>query len=91
MRLRRAAMAARRMMRVTSRRDPFDEVEIREDIRQALATLTPRQRAALVLTELLGYPATEAAETLRVKPSTVRTLTTQARAALRRSMGAASE
>jgi RNA polymerase sigma-70 factor, ECF subfamily len=81
---RRAQMAIRRMASFTeSAPDPFAEVELREDIRRALIALTPRQRAAIVLTELLGYPPSEAARTLGIKGSTVRALTTQARAMLR--------
>lgn len=83
MRLRHLAVVARRAIRPGSRSDPFEEVEVREDVRRHLSALTPRQRAALVLTELLGYPVGEAARTLGIKPSTVRALTTQARAALR--------
>jgi RNA polymerase sigma-70 factor (ECF subfamily) len=48
-----------------------------------LASLTPRQRAALVLTELLAYPAAEAASMLGVRTSTVRSLASQGRAAFR--------
>ena len=33
----------------STRRDPFDEVDMREDVRRMLLDLTPRQRAALVL------------------------------------------
>jgi len=55
-------------------------------IDRALASLTPRQRAAIVVTELLGYPPKDAAEVLGVRASTVRALTTQARAALRGTM-----
>jgi RNA polymerase sigma factor (sigma-70 family) len=91
MRLRRVRVAARRFIRPSSRLDAFEEVEMREDVRRGLSSLTPRQRAALVLTELLGYPPSEAARILNIMPSAVRALTTQARAALRRSMGAASE
>ena len=87
---RRTRMAIRRMASFSRREhDPFEEVEIREDVRLALATLTPRQRAAIVVTELLGYPPSEAARTLGIKASTVRALTTQARTALRTTMGAA--
>jgi len=88
-RYRRSRMAIRRMASISRRdRDPFDEVEIREDVRLALTTLTPRQRAAIVLTELLGYPPSEAARALGVKASTVRALTTQARSTLRMTLGA---
>jgi RNA polymerase sigma-70 factor, ECF subfamily len=51
---------------------------------EALRSLTPRQRAALVLTELFGYRATEAARMLGIRPSTVGALRHQGREALRR-------
>jgi RNA polymerase sigma-70 factor, ECF subfamily len=87
-RYRRARMAVRRVAMVArDERDPYDEVETREDVRRALASLTPRQRAAIVLTELLGYPPAEAARALGIGPSTVRALTTQARAKLRGDAG----
>ncbi len=50
----------------------------------ALAPLTPRQRAAIVLTEGLGYSREEAGQMLGVKGSTVRALLFQARASLER-------
>ena len=40
-------------------------------LNEALRSLTPRQRAALVLTELLGYSAKDAARMLGVKASTI--------------------
>jgi DNA-directed RNA polymerase specialized sigma24 family protein len=46
--------------------------------------LTPRQRAAVVLTELLGHSFDKAATELRIKPGTVRVLVSQARATLKR-------
>lgn len=51
---------------------------------EVLRSLTPRQRAALVLTELLGYTASEAAAALGVKASTIGALKHQGRMALRR-------
>lgn len=51
---------------------------------EALRVLTPRQRAALILTELLGYSGDEAAKALGVKPSTISALKHQGRVALRR-------
>jgi RNA polymerase sigma factor (sigma-70 family) len=51
---------------------------------EALRSLTPRQRAALVLTELLGYSGEEAAGALGVKASTIGALKHQGRTALRR-------
>ena len=40
--------------------DPFDEIDIREDVRQLLLELAPRQRAAFVLLDLYGYGSEEA-------------------------------
>jgi RNA polymerase sigma-70 factor (ECF subfamily) len=62
--------------------DPYEEVAQRDEVLRELARLTPRQRAAVVVTELLGYPSDEAAVMLGVRPGTVRTLTSQARSAL---------
>jgi RNA polymerase sigma factor (sigma-70 family) len=53
---------------------------------EALRALTPRQRAALVLTELLGYSAEEAARALGVKVSTIGVLKHRGRAALKQEM-----
>jgi RNA polymerase sigma-70 factor (ECF subfamily) len=52
-------------------------------ISEALRSLTQRQRAAVVLTELLGYTAGEAGRMLGVKASTIAALRYQARAALK--------
>jgi RNA polymerase sigma factor (sigma-70 family) len=53
---------------------------------EALRALTPRQRAALVLTELLGYSAEDAARALGVKVSTIGVLKHRGRTALRQEM-----
>jgi RNA polymerase sigma-70 factor (ECF subfamily) len=53
-------------------------------LHEALRALTARQRAALVLTELLGYTADEASRALGVKASTIGALKYQGRAALKR-------
>ena len=63
--------------------DAFDSAEDRISVSSALRNLTPKQRAALVLTDLLGYPADEAGRMLGVRGSTVRSLSSTARAALR--------
>lgn len=49
---------------------------------EALRALTPRQRAALVLTELLGYGAEDAAPMLGVKTSTIGVLKHRGRTTL---------
>ena len=53
---------------------------------EALLALTPLQRAALVLTELLGYSAEDAARALDVKVSAIGVLKYRGRTALRQEM-----
>jgi RNA polymerase sigma-70 factor (ECF subfamily) len=65
----------------------FDTIDDRDVLVRALRALTPRQRAAVVLTSLLDIPTREAARTLGIAESTVRALTTQARAQLRHTIG----
>ena len=83
LRRRRAALAVRKLIPIAEPADAFLEAEMRADVRQLLLQLTPRQRAALLLVDLLGYPSEQAASILRVRPSTVRALATQGRRALR--------
>lgn len=63
--------------------DAFASVEDRVSVSAALGSVTRKQRAALVLTDLLGYPAEEAGRMLGIRGSTVRSLSSTARAALR--------
>jgi RNA polymerase sigma factor (sigma-70 family) len=88
MRRRRATTAIRRVAPVQDERDAFSDAEMRADVRRLLLQVTPRQRAALMLTDLLGYGSDQAAGILGVRPSTVRALATQGRQALRRAEGA---
>ena len=88
MRRRRAKTALLKVAPVTEHRDPFAEADMRADVQQLLVGLTVRQRAALVLVDLLGYPSEQAARILRVRPSTVRALATQGRKAVRATEGA---
>jgi RNA polymerase sigma factor (sigma-70 family) len=81
---RRAKMGMRRTAGVAPERDVYQAVEDRDVATRALAVLTPRQRAAIVLTEGLGYSGEEAADVLGIKKSTVWALTHQARATLER-------
>jgi RNA polymerase sigma-70 factor, ECF subfamily len=76
-------MALRKVLPVAEPPDAFLEAEMRADVRQLLLRLTPRQRAAVLLVDLLGYPSEQAARILRVLPSTVRSLATQGRQTLR--------
>jgi RNA polymerase sigma-70 factor (ECF subfamily) len=89
MRARSARRAAIRLVSADPVADPFDEVELRDDVRRMLSTIAPRQRAALVLLDLYGYPSDEAARIMGVRPSTVRALASQGRAVLRGAGGRA--
>ena len=86
MRYRSAVRAARRSFSSSAPTDPFAEIDMREDVRNSLAGLTSRQRAALVLTEMLGYSSRDAAAVLGVRDSTVRVLANHGRKTLRDSM-----
>ena len=83
MRARAARRASRRAVPLGVVHDPYDDVDIREDVRRMLLSLTPRQRAALVLLDLYGYGSEDAARIMGIRPSTVRALATQGRAVLR--------
>ena len=86
-RRRRAALALKRAVRLAPPPDRFDEVETRHVVMRALASLTPRQREAVVLTELLDYPSDEAAAIMGISSSTVRVLASQGRERLRQTVG----
>jgi RNA polymerase sigma-70 factor, ECF subfamily len=88
MRRRRAAMSVRKVIPMPEARDLFLDAEMRADVRDLLLGLTQRQRAALLLVDLLGYPSEQAGRILGVRPSTVRALATQGRRALRAKEGA---
>lgn len=88
MRYRRAAMAVRKVLPVPEARDDFLDAEMRTDVRRLLLQVTPRQRTALLLMDLLGYPADQAGHIMGVGPSTVRALATKGRRALREAEGA---
>ena len=83
MRARRARIAAKNLVLATNPRDPFEDVNLREDVRRMLRLLPQRQRAALVLTEIFDYSSEQAAQILGIRPTTVRALASQGRAALR--------
>lgn len=83
MHARRARMAASKVMPTVGSRDPFDDVNVREDVRRMLRGISPRQRAAIVLTDIFGYSSEQAATIMGIRPTTVRVLASQGRAALR--------
>ena len=86
-RVRRASVALRRLVKPSADRDRLAAVDDRDAVVRALATLTPRQRAAIVLTDLLEMTSEEASRALGVRASTVRVLAARARAALRETLG----
>jgi RNA polymerase sigma factor (sigma-70 family) len=86
-RVRRAKVAVRKAARTLPPDDLLAAVEERDAVVRALAPLTPRQRAAVVLTDVLGLTSEEAATALGVRPSTVRVLAARARTRLRDATG----
>ena len=85
MRARCARVAATKILPAAGARDPFDDVDVRDDVRRLLRGITPRQRTAIVLTEIFGYSSEQAARIMGIQPTTVRVLASQGRAALRES------
>jgi RNA polymerase sigma factor (sigma-70 family) len=85
-RYRRAMLALKRSTSAEPANDLFAEVEARDAAIRALASLSPRQRAAVVLTDLLGFRSDEAAKMLGIRASTVRMHASRAHAALKVTM-----
>jgi RNA polymerase sigma-70 factor (ECF subfamily) len=85
-RRRRAALAVRRAVGLVHLEDPFAAADSREVVAQALKGLSRRQRAALVLTELLEFTSEEAGRAMGIKPVTVRVLASQGRAAMKQTL-----
>jgi RNA polymerase sigma-70 factor (ECF subfamily) len=69
---------------------PFDDrladVEARDAVVRALAPLPARQRAAVVLMDVLGLTSEQAGEAMGVSPVTVRVLAARGRARLRKAL-----
>jgi RNA polymerase sigma-70 factor, ECF subfamily len=86
-RMRRAGIVVRRSIGMAPSQDAFGAVEDRAVILGALAQLPLDQRAALVVTALLGYSSEEAGRMLGIQPSTVRARATRGRTALRELIG----
>ena len=86
-RYRRASLALRRTISLVPSEDALATVEDRDVVVRVLRTLTPDQRAAVVLTGYVGLTSEEAGKVLGMRASTVRTLATRARAAIREKAG----
>lgn len=82
-RTRRAGLALRKSLALAPSTDDLAAVEDRDEMVRAMRSLTPHQRAALVLTGYLGYTSDDAAKVLGIRASTVRALATKGRATAR--------
>jgi RNA polymerase sigma-70 factor (ECF subfamily) len=85
-RIRRLRLAAKHAVGAGHSEDPFAAADLHDEVVRALSGLSERQRMALVLTDLLDMSADEAAQVLRVRTPTIRSLASQARAARRVTM-----
>jgi RNA polymerase sigma-70 factor (ECF subfamily) len=87
-RRRRAALGLRRLVHIAPPAgDAMAAVDARDLVVRALGTLTPRERSALVLVDLLDMTSEDAAKALGVRASTVRVLAARGRTALRDAIG----
>ena len=86
-RYRRTALGLRKTLSVAPSDDAFTTIDDRDLVVRTLATLSADQRAALLLTGYVGLTSEEAGRMLGMRPSTVRTLATRARAAIRDTAG----
>ena len=85
-RLRRAAVAVRRAFGQLPADDQMAEVEARDSVVRALAPLPTRQRAAVVLMDVLGLSSEQAGSALGIQAVTVRVLAARGRATLREAL-----
>lgn len=83
-RYRRASLGLRRALFLApAATDDLAAVETHDAIVRLLRGLDPRQRAAVLLTAILDYSAEEAGRMLGLRASSVRSLTTRARARMK--------
>jgi RNA polymerase sigma-70 factor (ECF subfamily) len=86
-RRRRAAVALRRVVHQIPPDDELGLVDERASLVRTLAVLTPRQRAAVVLLDVLDFDSEQAGAILGIRPVTVRVLAGRGRDTLRRELG----
>ena len=67
--------------------DPFNSVEVRPDIEEALSLLSPEFRAAVVLVDLQGMSLEQASDTLEIPSGTIKSRLFRARRQLAQSLG----
>jgi RNA polymerase sigma-70 factor (ECF subfamily) len=82
----RALRMAKRSMQLLPPDDEIAAIDERDAAVRALADISPRQRAAVVLVDLLGFRSEEAARILGIRPSTLRMHASRAHAALKETM-----
>jgi RNA polymerase sigma-70 factor (ECF subfamily) len=82
----RAVLAVRRTMKLRPVDDLISEIDERDAAMRALARLSPRQRAAVVLIDMLGFRSEEAARMLGIGAATARVHISRAHAALKETM-----
>jgi RNA polymerase sigma-70 factor (ECF subfamily) len=90
-RARRLVRAARLPFSAERTVEPYGPADSRDAVARAIAGLSPRQRQAIVLVELLDRSAEETADLMQISSSTVRSLTHEARKAMRAAMEADDE
>jgi RNA polymerase sigma-70 factor, ECF subfamily len=71
--------------------EPYSALDARDAVVRALASLSPRQRQALVLTDLLDRDTEEAASLMRISSSTIRSLVSEAHKRMRTVMESSDE
>jgi RNA polymerase sigma factor (sigma-70 family) len=83
-RYRRAMLGLRReLLLAPEATDELAEIESHDEVVRLLLGLAPKQRAAVLLTAILEYSAEEAGRMLGLRASSVRALTTRARAQMK--------
>jgi RNA polymerase sigma-70 factor, ECF subfamily len=85
-RLRRAGVAVRKAVHQIPPDDEMQQVDHRDVVVRALSSLPPRQRAAIVLMDVLDLSSDQAGEVLGIKATTVRVLAARGRATLAKEM-----
>ena len=88
---RRSALAAKRTIGLTRADDTVAMIDDQDAVVRSLQPLSPRQRAAVVLVDLLGYSSEEAGEILGISASTVRTYAERAHRDLKARMAESHE
>jgi len=85
---RRAILGAKRTLRLEPGEDGIAAIDAQDAVMRALAPLPRRQRAAIVLVDLLGYSSEEAGRLLGIRGGTVRTHVARAHEELKKWVGA---